>query len=157
MLTDGAAGSLFAAGEVDAVLIGADRISGRRLGGQQGRQLPAGGARPLHHGVPFVVVAPTTTVDLASADGAAIEVEQRPGREVTEFALPFGHGPGAEGGGGRMVPAGAEAYNPAFDVTPPELVTAIVTERGVVSPVNREGIAGLCSIHDRRSHDQVMG
>ncbi|GAA3177323.1 MULTISPECIES: S-methyl-5-thioribose-1-phosphate isomerase [Streptomyces] len=133
VLADGAAGSLFAAGEVDAVLIGADRIAA------DGSVANKVGSYPLavlarHHGVPFVVVAPLSTVDPATERGADIAVEQRPAGEVTEISgtLP-------------VAPAGAPAYNPAFDVTPAELVTAIVTEAGVVSPVNRDGLAKLCS------------
>ncbi|MEW1657089.1 S-methyl-5-thioribose-1-phosphate isomerase [Streptomyces sp. NPDC093707] len=145
VLADGAAGSLFAAGEVDAVLIGADRIAA------DGAVANKVGSYPLavlarHHGVPFVVVAPTSTVDLETKEGAAIEVEQRARREVTEFSLPYLRGTGAEAGGGIPVaPQGAPAYNPAFDVTPAELVTAIVTEAGVVSPVTRERLADVCS------------
>lgn len=127
VLVDGAAGSLFAAGRVDAVLIGADRIAA------DGSVANKVGSFPLavlaaHHGVPFLVVAPVTTFDEETPDGASIEIEQRSADEVTADA-----------------PKGAEAYNPAFDVTPAELVTAIVTERGVVSPVGREGVAELCS------------
>ncbi|QRX92578.1 S-methyl-5-thioribose-1-phosphate isomerase [Streptomyces noursei] len=146
VLADGAAGSLFAAGEVDAVLIGADRIAA------DGAVANKIGSYPLavlarHHHVPFVVVAPTSTVDLETKEGAAIEVEQRPGKEVTEFSLPHIQGGGVVGGTGIPVaPLGALAYNPAFDVTPAELVTAIVTEAGVVSPVTRERLADVCSV-----------
>jgi methylthioribose-1-phosphate isomerase len=127
VLTDNAAGSLFAAGEVDAVLIGADRIA---ADGSVANKI---GSYPLavlaaYHNVPFVVVAPTTTIDLATPDGAAIEVEQRPGQEVTESA------------GRPVAPLGSQAYNPAFDVTPPALVTALVTEKGVVSPLTTEAL-----------------
>ncbi|MFE6691129.1 S-methyl-5-thioribose-1-phosphate isomerase [Streptomyces sp. NPDC057743] len=145
VLADGAAGSLFAAGQVDAVLIGADRIAA------DGAVANKVGSYPLavlarHHGVPFVVVAPTSTVDLETKEGSAIEVEQRPGGEVTEFSLPHLRGAGGEAGGGVPVaPSGAPAYNPAFDVTPAELVTAIVTEAGVVSPVTGERLADVCS------------
>ncbi|MBY8882708.1 S-methyl-5-thioribose-1-phosphate isomerase [Actinacidiphila acidipaludis] len=128
LLADTAAGSLFAAGEVDVVLVGADRIAA------DGATANKVGTYPLavlarHHGVPFVVVAPVTTVDLATPDGASIEVEQRPGSEVTDLA---------------PSPLGTQAYNPAFDVTPPDLITAIVTENGVVSPVTPEGLASIC-------------
>ncbi|WP_395370972.1 S-methyl-5-thioribose-1-phosphate isomerase [Streptomyces tubercidicus] len=145
VLSDGAAGSLFAAGEVDAVLIGADRIAADGAVANKVGSYPLAVLARYHH-VPFVVVAPTSTVDLETKEGADIEVEQRPGREVTEFSLPFAQGPGAEAGTGIPVaPLGAQAYNPAFDVTPAELVTAIVTEAGVVSPVTREGLAEVCS------------
>ncbi|WP_052848403.1 S-methyl-5-thioribose-1-phosphate isomerase [Streptomyces avicenniae] len=133
VLADAAAGSLFAAGEVDAVLVGADRIAA------DGAVANKVGTYPLavlarHHGVPFVVVAPTSTVDLGTQDGAAIPVEQRASHEVTELR------PGVS-----VTPVGAQAYNPAFDVTPPGLVTAIVTEEGVVSSVDRGSLAALCS------------
>lgn len=133
VLADAAAGSLFAAGEVDAVLIGADRIAA------DGSVANKVGSYPLavlarHHRVPFIVVAPVSTVDLDTEDGSGIEIEQRPGHEVTGVT-----------GAGRMAPAEAEAYNPAFDVTPPELVTAVVTEEGAVAPVNRENLRSMCS------------
>ncbi|AOP45567.1 S-methyl-5-thioribose-1-phosphate isomerase [Streptomyces lydicus] len=145
VLADGAAGSLFAAGEVDAVLIGADRIAADGAVANKVGSYPLAVLARYHH-IPFVVVAPTSTVDLDTEQGADIEVEQRPGHEVTEFSLPSQLGAGAPAGAGIPVaPLGAGAYNPAFDVTPPELVTAIVTEAGVVSPVTREALAELCS------------
>ncbi|MBA2806616.1 S-methyl-5-thioribose-1-phosphate isomerase [Streptomyces sp. KM273126] len=144
LLTDNAAGSLFAAGEVDAVLVGADRIAADGSVANKVGTYPLAVLARYHH-VPFIVVAPVTTVDLDTADGASIEVEQRAGYEVTEIAAPQVPVAGAEAGGGIPVaPLGTQAYNPAFDVTPPELVTAIVTEEGVVSPVTAEALAGLC-------------
>lgn len=128
LLTDNAAGSLFAAGEVDAVLIGADRIAA------DGSVANKVGSYPLsvlarHHNIPFIVVAPSTTIDLDTPNGAAIEIEQRPGQEVTESAA---H---------PVAPLGTQAYNPAFDVTPPALITALVTENGVISPVTADALA----------------
>jgi methylthioribose-1-phosphate isomerase len=122
VLADCAAGSLLAAGLVDLVLIGADRIA---ADGSVANKVGSYGLAVLagRHQVPFVVVAPTSTVDPATPDGAAIEVEMRPGQEVTQIA------------GVPVAPAGTAGYNPAFDVTPPELITAIVTERGIVQPV----------------------
>lgn len=122
VLADSAAGSLFAAGLVDLVLIGADRIA---ADGSVANKVGSYSLAVLasHHQVPFVVVAPTSTVDLSTPAGAAIEVEMRPGEEVTWIAgVPVG-------------PAGTPGYNPAFDITPPGLITAIVTERGVAQPV----------------------
>lgn len=142
LLTDNAAGSLFAAGEVDAVLIGADRIAADGSVANKVGSYPLAVLARYHH-VPFIVVAPVTTVDPDTPDGASIEVEQRPGYEVTEVTAPQGPGTGA-GGGLPVAPLGTQAYNPAFDVTPPELVTAIVTEEGAVSPVTAEGLAELC-------------
>ncbi|THA68776.1 S-methyl-5-thioribose-1-phosphate isomerase [Streptomyces sp. A0642] len=144
LLTDNAAGSLFAAGEVDAVLIGADRIAADGSVANKVGSYPLAVLAKYHH-VPFIVVAPTTTVDLHTADGASITVEQRPAWEVTEVTSPQ---PGAEGraaGGVPVAPVGTPAYNPAFDITPPELVTAIVTEEGVISPVTGVGLAELCA------------
>ncbi|MFF0743270.1 S-methyl-5-thioribose-1-phosphate isomerase [Streptomyces sp. NPDC004111] len=144
LLTDNAAGSLFAAGEVDAVLIGADRIAADGSVANKVGSYPLAVLAKYHH-VPFVVVAPLTTVDLDTADGASIEVEQRSGLEVTEFTGGLAVR-GADGCGGLPVaPLGTQAYNPAFDVTPPELVTAIVTEEGVVSPVTGPALAELCA------------
>ncbi|GGZ91525.1 S-methyl-5-thioribose-1-phosphate isomerase [Streptomyces bluensis] len=144
LLTDNAAGSLFAAGEVDAVLVGADRIAADGSVANKVGTYPLAVLAQYHH-VPFIVVAPVTTVDLDTADGASIEVEQRAGYEVTEIAAPQVPVAGAEAGGGIPVaPLGTQAYNPAFDVTPPELVTAIVTDEGVVSPVTAEALAALC-------------
>ncbi|MER6442590.1 S-methyl-5-thioribose-1-phosphate isomerase [Streptomyces sp. NPDC001185] len=145
LLTDNAAGSLFAAGEVDAVLVGADRIAADGSVANKVGSYPLAVLARYHH-VPFIVVAPVTTVDPDTPDGASIEVEQRPGHEVTELSAPQVPVAGTEAGGGIPVaPLGTQAYNPAFDVTPPELVTAIVTEEGVVSPVTAEALAELCA------------
>ncbi|MFG6301684.1 S-methyl-5-thioribose-1-phosphate isomerase [Streptomyces rochei] len=143
LLTDNAAGSLFAAGEVDAVLIGADRIAADGSVANKVGSYPLAVLARYHH-VPFIVVAPVTTVDGGTPDGASIEVEQRPGYEVTEVTAPQVPVTGA-GGGIPVAPLGTQAYNPAFDVTPPELVTAIVTEEGAVSPVTTEALAELCA------------
>ncbi|MFF5012597.1 S-methyl-5-thioribose-1-phosphate isomerase [Streptomyces sp. NPDC001165] len=143
LLTDNAAGSLFAAGEVDAVLIGADRIAADGSVANKVGSYPLAVLARYHH-VPFIAVAPVTTVDPQTPDGASIEVEQRPGFEVTEVTLPQVPVTGA-GGGIPVAPLGTQAYNPAFDVTPPELVTAIVTEEGAISPVTAEALAELCA------------
>ncbi len=95
VLSDCAAGSLFAAGEVDAVLIGADRIAADGSVANKVGSYPLAVLARYHH-VPFVVVAPTSTVDLETEEGSDIEVEQRPGQEVTEFSLPRVQGPGRE-------------------------------------------------------------
>lgn len=145
LLTDNAAGSLFAAGEVDAVLIGADRIAADGSVANKVGSYPLAVLARYHH-VPFIVVAPVTTIDLDTPDGSSIEVEQRAGFEVTEVAAPQVPVAGTEAGGGIPVaPLGTQAYNPAFDVTPPELVTAIVTEEGTVSPVTAKALAELCA------------
>jgi methylthioribose-1-phosphate isomerase len=121
LVADVMAGSLMAAGEVDVVVVGADRVAAN---GDVANKV---GTYPLavlaqHHGVPFVVAAPTSTVDLAMPSGAAIPVEERDPREVTNV------------GGTRIAPRGTTALNRAFDVTPAALVTAIVTEHGIARP-----------------------
>jgi len=122
LLADNAAASLLAAGQVDLVLTGADRIA---ADGSVANKVGTYGLAVLarHHDVPFVVVAPVSTVDFGTPDGAAIMVEHRPAEEVTGLA------------GRPVAPTGTPAYNPAFDVTPPDLVTALVTEQGVIQPV----------------------
>jgi methylthioribose-1-phosphate isomerase len=122
VLVDGAAASLMASGQVDLVLTGADRIA---ADGSVANKVGTYGLAVLarYHEVPFVVAAPVSTLDLATPDGAGIPVEQRPASEVTTVA------------GRAIAPEATSAYNPAFDVTPPSLVTAIVTERGVIQPV----------------------
>jgi methylthioribose-1-phosphate isomerase len=130
LLPDGAAASLMAAGEVDLVLTGADRIAADgSVANKIGTYSLAVLAR--HHNVPFVVVAPVSTVDLATPDGAAIVVEHRPADEVASVA------------GQPVAPPGTEAYNPAFDVTPPTLLSAIVTEQGVIQPVTAGNLRDL--------------
>jgi methylthioribose-1-phosphate isomerase len=121
VLPDSAAASLLAAGEVDIILTGADRIA---ADGSVANKVGTYGLAVLasHHRVPFVVVAPVSTIDLDTPDGAAIKVERRPAAEVTSLA------------GVPVAPPETEAYNPAFDVTPPTLITAIVTERGIAKP-----------------------
>jgi len=122
VLADSAAASLMAAGEVDLVVVGADRIAADgSVANKVGTYALAVLAR--HHGVPFVVVAPVSTVDFGTAGGACITIERRPAEEVTHLA------------GQPLAPAGSDAYNPAFDVTPPALISAIVTEAVVIQPV----------------------
>jgi methylthioribose-1-phosphate isomerase len=123
VLPDAAAASLMAAGEVDMVLLGADRIAADgSVANKVGTYSLAVLAR--HHGVPFVVAAPVSTIDFAAPGGASITIEHRAAEEVTSFA------------GTPVAAAGSPAYNPAFDITPPALLTALVTERGVARPVN---------------------
>jgi methylthioribose-1-phosphate isomerase len=122
VLVDGAAAALMASGEVDLVLTGADRIA---ADGSVANKVGTYGLAVLarYHEVPFVVAAPLSTVDLETPDGSGIPVEHRPAAEVVTVA------------GQAIAPEATSAYNPAFDVTPPSLVTAIVTERGVIQPV----------------------
>ncbi len=124
LLADGAAAWLMKQGRVGWVIVGADRIAANGdVANKIGTYALALAAR--RHGVRFMVVAPTSTIDLSLASGEDIPIEERPADEVLEL------------GGKRVAAAGAEAWNPAFDVTPAELVDAIVTERGVlVHPVH---------------------
>ncbi|WP_371550887.1 S-methyl-5-thioribose-1-phosphate isomerase [Streptomyces sp. NBC_00554] len=116
---DGAAAGTILRGEVDAAIVGADRIAANgdtaNKVGTVGVALACADA-----GVPFLVAAPTTTVDLSTASGADIHIELRGEDEVLEWA------------GVRTAPAGSRGHNPAFDVTPGRLVTGLVTERGVL-------------------------
>ncbi len=122
VLADSAAASLLASGQVDLVLTGADRIA---ADGSVANKIGTYGLAVLarQHDVPFVVVAPRSTVDFDTPDGGAIKIEFRAAAEVTDLA------------GQPVAPAGTRAYNPAFDVTPASLITAIVTEQGVIQPV----------------------
>jgi methylthioribose-1-phosphate isomerase len=138
VLPDSAAASLMAAGAVDLVLTGADRVAADgSVANKVGTYALAVLAR--HHGVPCVVAAPVSTIDFAAAGAGSITVEHRAAGEVTSFA------------GVAVAPAGSEAYNPAFDVTPAALVTALVTERGVIRPVSAGTLQYLNDSPDARS------
>ena len=127
VVADAGAGSLMARGLVSRVIVGADRIA------RNGDVANKVGTYTLavladRHGIPFYVAAPVSTIDPDTPSGAAIEIEERDPAEVTEL------------GGRRIAPAGAEAANPAFDVTPAELVTAIITEAGVFESPYEEAL-----------------
>lgn len=123
LITDNMAAHLMATERIDAVIVGADRIAANAdVANKIGTYGLAILAR--HHRVPFLVAAPSTTVDLSIPDGSHIPIEERSGREVLEV---FGK---------SIAPPGAVARHPAFDVTPHSLLTAIITEKGVVSPAN---------------------
>jgi methylthioribose-1-phosphate isomerase len=137
LIPDMAAGPLMAQGQVDVILVGADRIAANgdtanKLGTYTLAVLAA------RHGVPFVVCAPLSSVDLATADGAGIPIEDRAGVEVTELR------------GVRIAPEGTEVRNPAFDVTPAELITAIVTEEGALRPPYPEALRAAMDRRDAR-------
>jgi methylthioribose-1-phosphate isomerase len=117
-IPDSAAASLMRAGKVDFVVAGADRITRNGdTANKIGTYMLAVCAH--HHGIPFVIAAPTSTIDPAMATGAEIPIEERDASEITEIE------------GVRVAPAGCPTFNPGFDVTPGELIHAIVTERGV--------------------------
>jgi methylthioribose-1-phosphate isomerase len=130
LLTDGMAGWLMSRGEISCIVVGADRIAAN---GDVANKIGTYSLAVLakHHGIPFYVAAPWSTVDLACPTGEAIPIEERGGDEVTLLD-------------GRLIaPAGVPARYPAFDVTPAALVSAIVTERGVVTPPSPEALAAL--------------
>ncbi|MFM7243282.1 MAG: S-methyl-5-thioribose-1-phosphate isomerase, partial [Planctomycetaceae bacterium] len=130
VLVDGAAGHLLKTGRIAACIVGADRITAR---GDAANKIGTYALAVLarEHGVPFYVAAPSSTFDLAIESGDDIPIEVRAEEEVL---APLGL---------MAAPAGARAYNPAFDVTPARLITAIVTELGVISPVSRESVTAL--------------
>ncbi|OYY74982.1 MAG: S-methyl-5-thioribose-1-phosphate isomerase [Gammaproteobacteria bacterium 28-57-27] len=127
---EGAAASLLRTGQVGWVIVGADRITAN---GDTANKIGTYGLAILarHHGVKFMVVAPTTTFDLSLAHGGLIPIETRPMEEVTSL-------------GGRVIaPEGVAAWNPSFDVTPADLIDAIVTERGVIVKPTTEAVRML--------------
>jgi methylthioribose-1-phosphate isomerase len=137
LIADVAAGHLMAHGEVDVVLVGADRIAAN---GDTANKVGTYALAVLaaRHGIPFYVVAPTTSVDLATATGADIPIEERAADEVSSFR------------GVRIAPTGTDVRNPAFDETPAELITGIVTEEGVVRAPYGDGLAAATEAARRR-------
>jgi methylthioribose-1-phosphate isomerase len=122
LIVDSAAAGLIAAGAVDAVIVGCDRVAANGdVANKVGTYGLALAARA--HGIPFVVAGPTSTIDAGCPSGAAIAIEERAADEVLSAAT--------SGGPGALAPAATACRNPAFDVTPAALVTALVTERGV--------------------------
>jgi methylthioribose-1-phosphate isomerase len=130
LIAEGAAGHLMARGEINAVVVGADRIA------RNGDVANKIGTYPVavlarENGLPFYVAAPVSTLDLNTATGAEIPIEERPAHEVTHVL------------GQRIAPEGTRVRNPAFDITPERYVTAIVTERGVARPPYAESLPAL--------------
>jgi methylthioribose-1-phosphate isomerase len=130
LICEGAAASLMKGGRIGWVIVGADRITAN---GDTANKIGTYGLAILarHHGVRFMVVAPSSTFDLALRSGAEIPIETRPMDEVTTL------------GGQRIAPEGVEAWNPSFDVTPAELIDAIVTERGVILRPDAERVRAI--------------
>ncbi len=128
IITDSAAATVMNQKCIAAVITGADRIAAN---GDVANKIGTYGLAVLarHHGLPFVVAAPTTTIDLNCACGEKIPIEHRAAEEITQ------------GFGRATAPPGAAAFAPAFDVTPADLITAIVTERGVIRPVTAAALA----------------
>jgi methylthioribose-1-phosphate isomerase len=121
LIPDGAAATLMHQGRVDLVILGADRIAGN---GDTANKIGTYSLAVLayHHGIPFYVAAPLSTFDFTIADGSHIPLEERSGEEVTHLR------------GEPLAPAGAPALNLAFDVTPSDLISGIITEKGVLKP-----------------------
>ena len=118
VITDNMAGAMMRTGQVDLVVVGADRIAAN---GDTANKIGTYSVAVLakEHGIPFYVAAPWSTIDLATKDGDAIPIEERNAREVTHV------------GNYQLAPEGASIRNPSFDVTPNKYITAIITERGV--------------------------
>ena len=137
LIPDVAAGHLMARGEVDAVIVGADRIAANgdtanKVGTYTLAVLAA------RHGIPFYVAAPMSSVDLATEDGTAIPIEERAAQEVLQVR------------GVRIAPPDTEVRNPSFDVTPADLITGIVTDEGVLRPPYVDGLAEAVARRERR-------
>jgi methylthioribose-1-phosphate isomerase len=132
IVTDNMAGFLMSRGEVDMLIVGADRIAANGdVANKIGTYTLAVLAQ--RHGLPFYVAAPLSSFDPDIAQGALIPIEERPPDEVTGYR------------GSRWAPQGVAVRNPAFDVTPAELVTGLITEVGVLRAPSRNGIAALLS------------
>jgi len=130
LITDNMAGFMMSRGEVDAVIVGTDRVAANGdVANKIGTYMVAVLAQ--RHRIPFYVACPISTIDMAIADGAAIPIEERAAGEVTGFR------------DCQWAAAGVAVRNPSFDVTPAELVSALITERGVVHQPNRERIEAL--------------
>jgi methylthioribose-1-phosphate isomerase len=130
VISDNMAGAIMRQGKIGAIVVGADRIAAN---GDVANKIGTYSVAVLakEHGIPFYVAAPISTVDLATADGSGIPIEQRNAKEVTHIA------------GRQMVPDGVEVENPAFDVTPAKYVAAIITERGIAKAPYGESLRAL--------------
>jgi methylthioribose-1-phosphate isomerase len=140
LVADTAAASLMARGAVDLVVVGADRVAAN---GDVANKIGTYGLAVLarHHGLPFYVAAPVSTIDLATKSGADIEIEERDPAEVRAVR------------GALVAPAGIAAHNPAFDVTPARLVSGIITEVGIARPPYGRSLPS----HVRRGNEGVSG
>ena len=124
------AAQVMSEGKIQVVITGADRIAAN---GDVANKIGTYGLAILakYHQIPFYVAAPSNTFDLSLRTGKSIPIEQRNSDEITQ------------GFGKQTAPDDINTYNPAFDVTPADLITAIITEQGIISPVSRETIAAL--------------
>jgi methylthioribose-1-phosphate isomerase len=133
LIADNAAGFLMSRGRIDAAIVGADRVAANGdVANKIGTYQVAVLAR--RHGLPFYVACPRSTIDLATASGDAIPIEERSADEVKGY------------GGARWAPEGVEVSNPVFDVTPAELVTALITEKGVLEAPDSRKLAELMAL-----------
>ena len=133
LICDNMAAQVMKERKIDLVVVGADRIAAN---GDAANKIGTYGVALLAkaHGIPFYVAAPSSTFDLTLEDGTSIPIEQRDPREVTH------------GFGRATAPEGVDVYNPAFDVTPADLIEGIITERGIIRPVNAETVAEVLGI-----------
>ena len=132
LITDNMSGYMMSRGEVDAVVVGTDRVAGNGdVANKIGTYMVAVLAR--RHGIPFYVACPLSTIDMSIASGADIPIEERASDEVTGFREC------------QWAAKGVQVRNPAFDITPAELVTALITEKGILHQPNRERIGSLFS------------
>jgi methylthioribose-1-phosphate isomerase len=140
LICDSMAAQVMKEGRVDAVIVGADRIAAN---GDTANKIGTYSLAVLAraHAIPFYVAAPASTFDLALASGAEIPIEQRDPREITHS---FGR---------VTAPAGIGVYNPAFDVTPAEYISAIITERGIIAPVTAHRIGEVLSLRRGTQRD----
>jgi methylthioribose-1-phosphate isomerase len=137
VISDNMAGSFMRQGLIDAVIVGADRIAAN---GDVANKIGTYSVAVLakQHEIPFYVAAPFSTLDLKIPDGSYIPIEERDASEVTHM------------GGVRIVPDGVSVFNPAFDVTPHQFVTAIITDRGLAHPPYTESLAALAKLTDTK-------
>jgi methylthioribose-1-phosphate isomerase len=130
LITDNMAAHTMRQGRVQMVIVGADRIAAN---GDAANKIGTYGVAiaARRHDIPFYVAAPYSTFDLSLADGGGIPIEERPAAEITE------------GFGRRTAPQGVATYSPAFDVTPADLITGIITDRGIISPVTPQNVRSV--------------
>jgi methylthioribose-1-phosphate isomerase len=128
LLVDSAAGYLMSLGKIDVVVVGADRIAAN---GDVANKIGTYAIACLckHHRIPFYVAAPISTFDLTLSDGNKIHVEERSEMEVLEFS------------GRTVAPDGVRAFNPSFDITPKDLITGIITEKGTIFSPSEENVS----------------
>ena len=133
LITDNMAAHIMKTEGVNAVIVGADRIA---ADGDTANKIGTYGLAiaAAYHKIPFYVAAPTPTIDKSAATGRNITIEERSQDEVTFI------------NGKRVAPAGVKARHPAFDVTPAKLITAIITEKGIISPVNARNVRSVTGV-----------